>query len=245
MRILVTGAAGQLGTAHRQGFARARRCARLHPRRRSTSPTAGVEAFIARERPEVIINCAAYNDVDGGGERRRRTRSGQRARRAHAGAAPPRPLARCWCTTARTSSSMASDASLRRRGRARAAKRLRLVEAARRVVCGGRAATLRAAGREPVRSRRSGRAAAASGSSSSGRKARGTGAGVRGSHRFAELHAGRRRGDLTPRHGARARPVVSLRQQRAPDLARRRAGGGSDARTSSRAVARGDAGTCR
>jgi dTDP-4-dehydrorhamnose reductase len=65
MRILVTGAAGQLGTAIASGYA-AR--ATVLPVTRATldiGDAAAVEAFITRERPDVVINCAAYNDVDG------------------------------------------------------------------------------------------------------------------------------------------------------------------------------------
>ena len=65
MRILLTGAAGQLGTT----------IARAYQQRADVLPVtradvdlgdlAAVEAFITRERPDVVINCAAYNDVDG------------------------------------------------------------------------------------------------------------------------------------------------------------------------------------
>jgi dTDP-4-dehydrorhamnose reductase len=65
MRIVVTGAAGQLGTAivHQyQGRAE------VIPATRQTldiGDAASVDAFLARERPDAVINCAAYNDVDG------------------------------------------------------------------------------------------------------------------------------------------------------------------------------------
>jgi dTDP-4-dehydrorhamnose reductase len=65
VRILLTGAAGQLGTT----------IARAYQQRADVLPVtradvdlgdlAAVEAFITRERPDVVINCAAYNDVDG------------------------------------------------------------------------------------------------------------------------------------------------------------------------------------
>jgi dTDP-4-dehydrorhamnose reductase len=65
MRILVTGAAGQLGTAISMDFA-AR--ANVLPVTRQTldiGDARAVEAFIAREHPDAVINCAAYNNVDG------------------------------------------------------------------------------------------------------------------------------------------------------------------------------------
>jgi dTDP-4-dehydrorhamnose reductase len=68
MRILVTGAAGQLGTAVVQQY---RDRAEVIPAVRQTldiGDPGAVSAFIERERPDVVINCAAYNDVDGAEE---------------------------------------------------------------------------------------------------------------------------------------------------------------------------------
>ena len=65
MRILVTGAAGQLGTAIVQQY---QGRADVIPATRHTldiGDAASVDAFLARERPDAVINCAAYNDVDG------------------------------------------------------------------------------------------------------------------------------------------------------------------------------------
>jgi len=65
MRILVTGAAGQLGTAIAAAYAGR---ATVLPVTRATLDIGdgpAVEAFIARERPDAVINCAAYNNVDG------------------------------------------------------------------------------------------------------------------------------------------------------------------------------------
>src|SRR5438067_1359251 len=65
MRILVTGAAGQLGTAVVQQYqGRAEVIPAMRQALDIGSP-ASVDAFVARERPDVVINCAAYNDVDG------------------------------------------------------------------------------------------------------------------------------------------------------------------------------------
>ena len=65
MRIVVTGAAGQLGTAVVQHY---QDRAEIIPALRQTldiGDAAAVDAFFARERPDAVLNCAAYNDVDG------------------------------------------------------------------------------------------------------------------------------------------------------------------------------------
>ena len=65
MRIVVTGSAGQLGTAVVQQY---QDRAEIIPALRQTldiGDAAAVEAFLARERPDAVLNCAAYNDVDG------------------------------------------------------------------------------------------------------------------------------------------------------------------------------------
>lgn len=65
MRILVTGARGLLGAAIAREFARAAEVvARGHDALDVTDETS-VAASIADIRPDVVINCAAYNDVDG------------------------------------------------------------------------------------------------------------------------------------------------------------------------------------
>src|SRR5215208_4847639 len=68
MRIVVTGAAGQLGTAVVQQY---RDRADVIPAVRGTldiGDARALEGFLARERPDAVINCAAYNDVDGAEE---------------------------------------------------------------------------------------------------------------------------------------------------------------------------------
>jgi dTDP-4-dehydrorhamnose reductase len=65
MRILVTGAAGQLGAAIARDYAGR---ANVLPVTRTTLDIAdagAVETLVAREHPDAVINCAAYNDVDG------------------------------------------------------------------------------------------------------------------------------------------------------------------------------------
>jgi dTDP-4-dehydrorhamnose reductase len=65
MKIVVTGAAGQLGSTIAAAY---RDRADIVPVTRQTvdlGDLPAVEALVARERPDVVINCAAYNDVDG------------------------------------------------------------------------------------------------------------------------------------------------------------------------------------
>ncbi|HVD91257.1 MAG TPA: sugar nucleotide-binding protein, partial [Vicinamibacterales bacterium] len=69
MKILVTGAAGQLGTTIARGYADR---ADIVPATRAAldiGDAAAVSAFLARERPDAVINCAAFNDVDGAEDR--------------------------------------------------------------------------------------------------------------------------------------------------------------------------------
>jgi dTDP-4-dehydrorhamnose reductase len=62
-RVLVTGAAGQLGTAIVRAFADADVLALTRADLDITDPAA-VGALVADARPELIVNCAAFNDVD-------------------------------------------------------------------------------------------------------------------------------------------------------------------------------------
>jgi dTDP-4-dehydrorhamnose reductase len=65
MKVVVTGAAGQLGTEVTAAW---RDRAEVIPVTRAVldvGDARAVEAFVARERPDAIVNCAAYNDVDG------------------------------------------------------------------------------------------------------------------------------------------------------------------------------------
>jgi dTDP-4-dehydrorhamnose reductase len=65
MRILVTGAAGQLGTTIARDFTGRANILPVTRKVLDIGDEAAVEAFIAREHPGAVINCAAYNDVDG------------------------------------------------------------------------------------------------------------------------------------------------------------------------------------
>ena len=64
MRVLVTGAAGRLGAAIVEAFQDAQLI--IHPRSSlDITDAAAVSHAVGASRPDVIINCAAFNDVDG------------------------------------------------------------------------------------------------------------------------------------------------------------------------------------
>jgi dTDP-4-dehydrorhamnose reductase len=68
MKIVVTGAAGQLGSTIASAY---RDRADIVPVTRQLldiNNFQAVEAFVTKERPDAVINCAAYNDVDGAEE---------------------------------------------------------------------------------------------------------------------------------------------------------------------------------
>lgn len=68
-RIVVTGAAGQLGTAIVRSFAERAEVVALTRQDVDLADAAAVERRIAAERPAAVINCAAFNDVDGAEDR--------------------------------------------------------------------------------------------------------------------------------------------------------------------------------
>ena len=65
MRVMVTGAAGQLGGAIVQRFGRHHDVLALTRSELDVTREQEVARLVAAERPDVIINCTAYNDVDG------------------------------------------------------------------------------------------------------------------------------------------------------------------------------------
>lgn len=66
MRILITGAGGMLGRDTVEAFAaRGHAVAGLTRSELDITDTAAVEDAIAEVRPEVVVNCAAWTDVDG------------------------------------------------------------------------------------------------------------------------------------------------------------------------------------
>ena len=150
--MLVTGAAGRLGATIVEVF----RDAEVIAHTRSSldiTDAAAVSHAVSDARPDVIINCAAFNDVDG-------AESAPLAALA-VNAFAPRNLARAAREVGATFVHYSTDfvfdgkavAALRRGRTAVAAERLRRVEAARRMVCARRPARLRPARREPVRRR--------------------------------------------------------------------------------------------
>ena len=64
MRIVVTGAAGQLGTAVVQQYQGRADVIPADRQALDIGDAGAVDAFFARERPDAVINCAAYNNVD-------------------------------------------------------------------------------------------------------------------------------------------------------------------------------------
>jgi len=68
-RLVVTGAAGQLGTAIVRTFASSADVVPLTRQELDLSDAAAIEARLTAERPDLVINCAAFNDVDGAEDR--------------------------------------------------------------------------------------------------------------------------------------------------------------------------------
>jgi dTDP-4-dehydrorhamnose reductase len=69
MRILLTGASGQLGTTIAADYAGRAEVVPVTRAALDLGDAAAVEAFVARERPDAVINCAAFTDVDGSEDR--------------------------------------------------------------------------------------------------------------------------------------------------------------------------------
>ena len=65
MKVLVTGASGQLGTAIADRYADSAEIVAVTRQTVDLGDAAAVEAFVTRHAPDVVINCAAYNNVDG------------------------------------------------------------------------------------------------------------------------------------------------------------------------------------
>jgi dTDP-4-dehydrorhamnose reductase len=68
-RLVVTGAAGQLGTAIVRHFSAQAEVVALTRQELDLADGAAVERRLATEAPDVVINCAAFNDVDGAEDR--------------------------------------------------------------------------------------------------------------------------------------------------------------------------------
>jgi dTDP-4-dehydrorhamnose reductase len=64
MRVIVTGAAGLLGAAIAEGFRHDADVHAANHRALDITNAAAVRRLVADARPEVIVNCAAFNDVD-------------------------------------------------------------------------------------------------------------------------------------------------------------------------------------
>jgi dTDP-4-dehydrorhamnose reductase len=69
MRVVVTGSAGQLGTAIVRDFSSRAEVIALTRQDVDLTDLPALERRVAAERPDAVINCAAFNDVDGAEER--------------------------------------------------------------------------------------------------------------------------------------------------------------------------------
>src|SRR4051812_32095103 len=69
MKVVVVGARGQLGAAVVQELAAAHQVFALGHEDLDVTSDRDVAAAMAMRRPDAIINCAAFNDVDGAEER--------------------------------------------------------------------------------------------------------------------------------------------------------------------------------
>jgi dTDP-4-dehydrorhamnose reductase len=69
MKVVVTGAHGQLGSTIAADFAGRANVVPLSRRELDLADSAAVEAAVRDHRPDVVINCAAFNDVDGAEDR--------------------------------------------------------------------------------------------------------------------------------------------------------------------------------
>ncbi len=67
MIVLITGATGQLGVAMSQWFAREQELVPLTRDELDLARHRAIRPRIRHLRADVVINCAAYNDVDGAG----------------------------------------------------------------------------------------------------------------------------------------------------------------------------------
>lgn len=68
MRVLVTGARGLLGSAIVREFSSDAQVVALDRTRVDVTDEAALAGVLAAERPDIVVNCAAYNDVDGAEE---------------------------------------------------------------------------------------------------------------------------------------------------------------------------------
>ena len=64
MKLLISGANGQLGLALARRLAAAHQVVALDRSQFDLADAAGCRAALARERPDVLLNCAAYTAVD-------------------------------------------------------------------------------------------------------------------------------------------------------------------------------------
>ena len=107
MKVLVTGARGQLAGAIVKAYAESARVSAYSRQELDIADPDAVTARVAADRPDVIINCAAYNNVDGAEDEPEKALTATPSRSGCL-RGPRRRRVRRSCTTAPTSCSTAN-----------------------------------------------------------------------------------------------------------------------------------------
>ena len=213
MKVVVVGAHGQLGAAVVQELAAAHQVLALGHEDLDVTSDRDVAAAMAMRRPDAIVNCAAFNDVDGAEERPVDALNlNAFAVRALARAAADLDAILVHYGTDFVFDGKASEPYARRRP-SQSAQRVRRVEAAGRMVCGERAEGVCVARREPLRPgprRSTGERQRRRHPRHAHRRWRA--ARLRGSNRVADLYHRRGGGDAAAHRNRGAVRAVPLRQ---------------------------------
>ena len=150
MKVLVTGAAGQLGQAMVRHLAADHQVTAWTRDTIDLTRHREVRDLVLRLAPAAIINCASYNQVDQAEDHQETALERQRVRGSHAGEGRGRSRRAVDALQHRLCLFRHGLGALHRARSSRTAKRLCAVEAGRRMDGGRRAQALCAAGGEPV-----------------------------------------------------------------------------------------------